>query len=90
MIILKNLSKTFIKDGNKIEVLRSLNLAIEKGESLAILGVSGAGKSTLIHIMGMLDHPTDGCLSIDGMNVFDKFFSIIIFYKIVILILFVS
>jgi lipoprotein-releasing system ATP-binding protein len=71
MIILKNLSKTFIKDGNKIEVLRSLNLEIEKGESLAILGVSGAGKSTLIHILGMLDHPTDGCLSIDGMNVFE-------------------
>ena len=71
MIILKNLSKTFIKDGNKIEVLRSLNLKIKKGESLAILGVSGAGKSTLIHIMGMLDHPTGGCLSIDGMNVFE-------------------
>ena len=71
MIILENLSKTFIKDGNKIEVLRGLNLKIKKGESLAILGVSGAGKSTLIHIMGMLDHPTEGCLSIDGMNVFE-------------------
>jgi lipoprotein-releasing system ATP-binding protein len=71
MIILKNLSKTFIKDGNKIEVLRGLNLRIKKGESLAILGVSGAGKSTLIHIMGMLDHPTEGILSIDGMNVFE-------------------
>ena len=71
MIVLENLSKTFIKDGNKIEVLRGLNLKIKKGESLAILGVSGAGKSTLIHILGMLDHPTGGCLSIDGMNVFE-------------------
>ena len=71
MIVLENLSKTFLKDGNKIEVLRGLNLKIKKGESLAILGVSGAGKSTLIHIMGMLDHPTGGCLSIDGMNVFE-------------------
>ena len=71
MITLENLSKTFLKDGNKIEVLRGLNLKIKKGESLAILGVSGAGKSTLIHIMGMLDHPTGGCLSIDGMNVFE-------------------
>ena len=71
MIILENLSKTFIKDGNKIEVLRGLNLEIKKGESLAILGVSGAGKSTLIHILGMLDHPTEGRLSIDGMNVFE-------------------
>ena len=71
MIVLENLSKTFIKNGNKIEVLRGLNLKIEKGESLAILGVSGAGKSTLIHIMGMLDHPTGGSLLIDEMNVFE-------------------
>jgi lipoprotein-releasing system ATP-binding protein len=71
MIILENLSKTFIKDGTRIEVLRGLNLTIKKGESLAILGVSGAGKSTLIHIMGMLDHPTGGCLFINGMNVFE-------------------
>ena len=71
MIILNNLSKTFFKDGNKIEVLRGLNLEIKKGESLAILGVSGAGKSTLIHILGTLDHPTSGNISINGMNVFD-------------------
>jgi lipoprotein-releasing system ATP-binding protein len=71
MIILDNLSKTFIKDGNKIEVLRGLNLEIAKGESLAILGVSGAGKSTLIHILGTLDHPTEGRLSINGINVFE-------------------
>jgi len=71
MIVLENLSKTFLKNGNKIEVLRGLNLKIKKGESLAILGISGAGKSTLIHIMGMLDHPTGGGLFIDGMNVFE-------------------
>ena len=71
MIILENLSKTFLKDGNKIEVLRGMNLEIKKGESLAILGVSGAGKSTLIHILGTLDHPTSGNISINGMNVFE-------------------
>jgi lipoprotein-releasing system ATP-binding protein len=71
MIVLDNLSKTFLKDGNKIEVLRGLNLKIKKGESLAILGASGAGKSTLIHIMGMLDHPTGGSLLLDDMNVFE-------------------
>jgi lipoprotein-releasing system ATP-binding protein len=70
-IVLENLSKTFFKDGNKIEVLRGLNLEIVQGESLAILGVSGAGKSTLIHILGTLDHPTEGFLHINGMNVFD-------------------
>jgi len=71
MIVLDNLSKTFLKDGNKIEVLRGLNLRIKKGETLAILGASGAGKSTLIHIMGMLDHPTGGSLLLDDMNVFE-------------------
>jgi len=70
MIVLENLSKTFVKEGNKIEVLRRLNLKIAKGQSLAVLGASGAGKSTLIHIMGMLDHPTNGNLLIDGKNVF--------------------
>jgi lipoprotein-releasing system ATP-binding protein len=71
MIKLENLSKSFIKDANKIEVLRSLNLEIKKGESLAVLGVSGAGKSTLIHILGTLDHPTEGHLLIRGVNVFE-------------------
>ena len=71
MIKLENLSKTFVKDGNKIEVLRGLNYEIKKGESLAVLGVSGSGKSTLVHILGTLDHPTDGHLFINGINVFD-------------------
>jgi lipoprotein-releasing system ATP-binding protein len=71
MIKLENLSKTFVKDGNRIEVLRDLNLDIEKGSSLAVVGVSGAGKSTLIHILGTLDHPTSGTLSIAGNNVFE-------------------
>lgn len=70
MIKLENLSKTFIKDGNRIDVLRGLNLEIEKGVSLAVVGVSGAGKSTLIHILGTLDHPTEGTLLISGNNVF--------------------
>ena len=71
MIVLDNLSKTFIKDGNRIEVLKNLNLEIKKGESVAILGVSGAGKSTLIHILGTLDHPTSGRFSINGQNIFE-------------------
>jgi lipoprotein-releasing system ATP-binding protein len=71
MIKLENLSKTFVKDGNKIEVLRGLNYEIKKGESLAVLGVSGSGKSTLVHILGTLDHPTEGHLFINGVNVFE-------------------
>ena len=71
MIRLSNLSKTFVKDGNRIEVLKELNFSIDQGQSLAILGVSGAGKSTLIHIMGTLDHPTSGTVLFDDVNVFE-------------------
>jgi lipoprotein-releasing system ATP-binding protein len=71
MIELINLSKTFVKDGNKIEVLQNLNLEIKRGRSLAVVGVSGAGKSTLIHILGTLDHPTSGTLTIFGNSVFE-------------------
>ncbi|MEN6317398.1 MAG: ABC transporter ATP-binding protein [Syntrophaceae bacterium] len=71
MITVDNLNKTFIKDGNKIEVLKGLQLSIPKGQSLAILGVSGAGKSTLIHILGTLDHPTSGSVLFNDVNVFE-------------------
>jgi lipoprotein-releasing system ATP-binding protein len=71
MITVKNLTKTFIKDGNKIEVLKGLNLEIARGDSLAILGVSGVGKSTFLNILGTLDHPTSGTVLYDSMNVFE-------------------
>ncbi|MCX5845220.1 MAG: ABC transporter ATP-binding protein [Deltaproteobacteria bacterium] len=71
MITVNNLNKTFIKDGNKIEVLKELNLTIPRGHSLAILGVSGAGKSTLIHILGTLDHPTSGTVLFNDVHVFE-------------------
>ncbi len=71
MIKINNLTKTFIKDGNKIEVLKGLNLEIARGESLAILGVSGAGKSTFLHILGTLDQPTSGTMFFDDVNVFN-------------------
>jgi lipoprotein-releasing system ATP-binding protein len=70
MIKIQNLSKTFLKDGLAIEVLRGLNFQIETGESLAVVGVSGSGKSTLIHILGTLDHPTSGAVLFDGVDVF--------------------
>jgi len=70
MIEIKNLSKTFLKDGLAIEVLKELDLRIDTGESLAVVGVSGSGKSTLIHILGTLDHPTSGAVLFDGVDVF--------------------
>jgi lipoprotein-releasing system ATP-binding protein len=71
MITLKNLTKTFIKDGSSIEVLKGIDFNIAQGQSLAILGVSGSGKSTLIHILGTIDHPTSGNVFFDDVNVFE-------------------
>ncbi len=70
MIKIVNLHKTFIKDGNRIEVLKGLDLTVARGESLAILGVSGAGKSTFIHILGTLDRPTSGSVLFEDIDVF--------------------
>jgi len=70
MIQVKNLQKTFLKDGHRIEVLKGLDFEIVEGQSLAVAGVSGAGKSTLIHIIGTLDHPTSGNVFFDGVDVF--------------------
>jgi len=70
-IKINNLTKTFVKDGLKIEVLKGINFAVSAGESLAVAGVSGAGKSTLIHIIGALDRPTSGSVLVDGVDVFN-------------------
>jgi len=54
------------KSYGQLQVLRGVNLTIEKGEVVAIVGKSGAGKSTLLHILGTLDQPDSGELHIDG------------------------
>ncbi len=64
------LDKSFFQDKKKVEILKDLNLVVEKGEVLNILGASGAGKSTLLHILGALDHPTNGKVLYDGKDIF--------------------
>ena len=61
--------KLFKTGDEELEVLRQVDLEVERGELLAIMGVSGVGKSTLLHILGTLDRPTTGQLSIAGVEV---------------------
>jgi len=70
-IEIRDLGKTYMMDGARIEALKGVALDIDRGDSLAILGVSGAGKSTLLHILGPLDHPTEGTFLYDGVSIFD-------------------
>ena len=66
MIKVKNIRKSF----GDLEVLKGVNLSVEKGEIVAIVGKSGAGKTTLLQIIGTLDRPTSGQVLIDGQDVF--------------------
>ncbi|QBD85289.1 ABC transporter ATP-binding protein [Clostridium tetani] len=72
MEILKveNLSKIYGEGNNRVEALKSVSFAIERGEFVAIVGASGSGKSTLLHMIGGLDKPTSGKVYIDGEDIY--------------------
>ena len=71
-VTLRNLSKRYEKGGITIKVLEQLSMEIEQGDQIAIVGASGVGKSTLLHILGTLDHPTEGEVLFNGEDVFKK------------------
>ncbi|MCV6604963.1 MAG: lipoprotein-releasing ABC transporter ATP-binding protein LolD [Porticoccaceae bacterium] len=64
-----DLTKTYRQGPETIDVLNGLNLAVAKGESIAIIGASGSGKTTLLNLLGGLDDPTEGSVSIAGREV---------------------
>ena len=66
----EGLSKTYTLGRQRLEVLRGINLQVRRGEALVIVGASGAGKSTLLHLLGGLDSPESGEVSLDGVSVF--------------------
>ena len=69
LVSVRNLSKAYGSGGIKTVVLKDVDLDIQSGEFLAIMGPSGSGKSTLMHILGLLDRPTEGIYQLDGKRV---------------------
>ncbi len=69
MIVVQNLSKTFLDGTEKTTILKDVHLTINSGDRVAIIGPSGSGKSTLLSILSGLDKPTEGQVIIDGVDI---------------------
>lgn len=66
---LQGIYKNYLTDSFEVPVLKNINLSVEEGEYLAIMGPSGSGKSTLMNIIGCLDKPTQGTYLFDGIDI---------------------
>lgn len=69
LIELKGINKTYRNGDQELRVLKDIDLEVEKGEFVAIMGPSGSGKSTLMNVIGLLDRPTSGDYFLDGQEV---------------------
>jgi len=67
-ITIKNLNKSFVNGSETAHVLKNINLTVEDGEFVSIMGPSGCGKSTLLYLLGGLDRPTSGSVSIHDVD----------------------
>jgi putative ABC transport system ATP-binding protein len=74
LITIRDLTKSYTRGKQKVEVLHGLTLDIPKGDFVALMGPSGSGKTTLLNLIGGLDQPSSGEISIDGKRI-DKFSS---------------
>ena len=66
----QNLKKLYGSGTNIVHALDGINLSVEKGEFVAVVGTAGSGKSTLLHMLGGLDRPTGGKVFVDGKDIF--------------------
>ncbi len=71
MIELQNVSRSFTVGDQQVSALRDINLRLDAGEYISVMGPSGSGKSTLLNLLGLLDRPTSGTYLLDGGNVTD-------------------
>ena len=69
LVVARDVRKTFLHEGNEVEVLKGVDLSIGAGEMVSVVGRSGAGKSTLLHLLGTLDLPTSGAITYLGEDV---------------------
>jgi lipoprotein-releasing system ATP-binding protein len=68
---LKGITKTYPTRSEPLQVLREIDCSLDRGENLAVLGPSGCGKTTLLYILGTLDAPSSGSVSLGGVNPFE-------------------
>ncbi len=66
----QNVRKIYGTGENEVRALDGVDLKVEKGEFVAVVGTSGSGKSTLLHMLGGLDRPTSGTVTVDGKDIF--------------------
>ena len=69
LLELKEIYKNYSQGGIDVPVLKNINLQVDEGEYVAIMGPSGSGKSTLMNIVGCLDKPTSGSFFLDGSDI---------------------
>ncbi|HWF99762.1 MAG TPA: ABC transporter ATP-binding protein [Steroidobacteraceae bacterium] len=69
LVEIRNLSKVYTRGRQKVEVLHHVNLDIARGDFLALMGPSGSGKTTLLNLIGGLDSPTEGTISVGGRRI---------------------
>ena len=70
MLVVENLSKEYRTPGGALPILSDVSLSLNRGDAAAVMGPSGSGKSTLLYVLGALEPPTSGAVTLDGQNPF--------------------